>query len=368
MSVPLADELRGAGYHVALEVDQSSEPDAIVCALGQGGDFAACLQGLLTQFPEGWHFIVISPCTDAHHILHALRSGASDYLVYPLTEQQVLSRAIERCGNQRTLLYELQDSRTRLEQANRELQNTVQVLEQDQQAGHQAQLRMLPASPLAVSDLQFSHRIVPSLYLSGDFTDYFAVGDRYAAFFIADVSGHGSASGFCTVLLKNLFARKRSHYQHQNDLAILNPVQMVKLANEELLATGTGKYATMIVGLIDLKDRTLRYTVAGHLPLPLLYSEGKAQYLGGEGMPAGLIDTLEPLENTIDLPDVFSLGLFSDGILEVIKDKELLEKEQYLLQLFSTSQGSVDALLQALDVSGDEAAPDDIAALFVKGG
>ena len=33
------------------------------------------------------------------------------------------------------------------------------------------QLRMLPATPLVLDDYVFSHTVIPSLYLSGDFTD-----------------------------------------------------------------------------------------------------------------------------------------------------------------------------------------------------
>lgn len=62
------------------------------------------------------------------------------------------------------------------EAANNELRATVKVLEQDQQAGRQVQLRMLPTTPLVLDDYVISHTVIPSLYLSGDFTDYFTVG------------------------------------------------------------------------------------------------------------------------------------------------------------------------------------------------
>ncbi len=50
------------------------------------------------------------------------------------------------------------------------------------------QMRMLPTSPLVLEDYVFSHTVIPSLYLSGDFTDYFTVGDQFVTFFMADVS------------------------------------------------------------------------------------------------------------------------------------------------------------------------------------
>ncbi len=128
----------------------------------------------------------------------------------------------------------------------------MKVLEQDQQAGRQVQMRMLPATPLVLDDYVISHTVIPSLYLSGDFTDYFTVGENFVTFFMADVSGHGSSSAFATVLLKNLFARKRSDFLRRYDDSVLSPVAMLKRANKELLDLGCGKFATMVVGLLDM--------------------------------------------------------------------------------------------------------------------
>ena len=121
---------------------------------------------------------------------------------------EALRRSLDRCVRQRQVRRELEESRRNLQAANTELTGTIEMLEQDQQAGRQVQLRMLPASPLVLGDYVFSHTVIPSLYLSGDFTDYFTVGNQFVTFFMADVSGHGSSSAFATVLLKNLFARE----------------------------------------------------------------------------------------------------------------------------------------------------------------
>ncbi len=136
----------------------------------------------------------------------------------------------------------------------------------------------------------FSHTVIPSLYLSGDFTDYFTVGKNHVMFFMADVSGHGSSSAFATVLLKNLFARKRSDYLRRDDDTIMHPVAMLQHVNKELLDLGVDKFATMVVGLLDMQKNSLRYSVAGHLPLPVLVSEAGARYLEGEGSTVGIME------------------------------------------------------------------------------
>ena len=370
----LAELVSAAGYSVQLitnldntnySLAENSELDVILCELDlkgvSWGDARQTLSEMDIQVPS----IMLSDKAEVERMMTALRLGASDFFVRPIEDPQALLKSIDRCVRQRQMRRELQQSRKRLEATNVELRGTVKMLEQDQQAGRQVQLRMLPASPLVLKDYVFSHTVIPSLYLSGDFTDYFTVGDDYVAFFMADVSGHGSSSAFATVLLKNLFARKRSNYLRLGDDAILSPVSMLKKANAELLDLGVGKFATMVVGLLDMRQNSLRYSVAGHLPQPVLVSGTGARYLRGEGTAVGITEDTQFEEHLIDLPDSFMLALFSDGILEILPPKNLIEKEKYFLEVFEQTAESPGDLVTRLGLDTVETAPDDIAALFL---
>jgi serine phosphatase RsbU (regulator of sigma subunit) len=310
--------------------------------------------------------IMFCDVAEADRIMTALRLGASDFFLRPVEDKAALIRSIERCVRQRRLRRELQDSRRKLEAANKELRGTVKMLEQDQQAGRQVQLRMLPATPMVLNDYVFSHTVIPSLYLSGDFTDYFTVGKNHVMFFIADVSGHGSSSAFATVLLKNLFARKRSDYLRRDDDTIMHPVAMLQHVNKELLDLGVDKFATMVVGLLDMQKNSLRYSVAGHLPLPVLVCDAGAHYLEGAGSTVGIMEDAMYEEHVVELPDRFMLALFSDGILEILPPKNLIEKEKYFLTAFELTAESPEQLVTYLGLDRMAAAPDDIAALFVR--
>jgi serine phosphatase RsbU (regulator of sigma subunit) len=191
------------------------------------------------------------------------------------------------------------------------------------------------------------------------------VGENSITFFIADVSGHGSSSAFCTVLLKNLFARKRSDYMRQSDDTVTSPVAMLKRANFELMEVGVGKFATMVVGNVDLENNTLRYSIAGHLPQPVLVNGEGARYLAGEGPAVGLMDDAHYEEHLIDLPDSFMLALFSDGILEILPPDNLIDKERYFLEAFDHTSDSPLDVVHMLGLDRVETAPDDIAALFI---
>jgi serine phosphatase RsbU (regulator of sigma subunit) len=373
----LAGLLESSGYDVRTITDiansdyaisGNSELDAILCEFNIEGlswkDAGHALRTMDVQVPA----IMLSDVADAQRMIIALRLGASDFFLRPVEDTDALLRSIERCVRQRHLRRELQQSRQRLEETNTELRGTIQMLEQDQQTGRQVQMRMLPASPLQRQGYEFSHTIVPSLFLSGDFTDYFTLGDDHVTFFMADVSGHGSSSAFATVLLKNLFARKRSDLLRRDDDTIMHPVAMLEHANKELLELGVGKFATMVIGLLDMKSNQLRYSIAGHLPLPVLVSDGGARYLQGGGPAVGIMEDASYEQQQLDLPERFMLALFSDGILEILPSKNLLEKEQYFLNVFEQSSGTREDLVARLGLDTVEAAPDDIAALFVSRG
>ncbi len=356
----------GAGdLKKALSLLQEQKPQLVLCDLNvptlSEQKLLQAIQSDFTRCPV----IVMSSDGVMADVVAALRHGASDFLIRPLADMEVLAHAVKRALEQGELRQQNQDYREQLESANQELQASLQLLEQDQLAGKQVQRKMLPSNNQQFGDITFSRRIVPSVYLSGDFIDYFTVGDDYVVFFIADVSGHGASSAFLTVLLKNMFARKRSDYFHRNDDTILSPVGMLDVANRNLLNTSIGKHATLCIGVINLKDNSLLYSVAGHLPLPIMAADDKIEYLQGEGMPVGLFEHAHYSENTLLLPENFVLTFFSDGILEVVEAEGVIAQEQFLLDKLRAAPNSIDGVVDALGLNALFEAPDDIALLLI---
>lgn len=372
----LAEYLQELGYTVEQAADarrgvdlfEQNPPEVVLLDLNLPEMSGLDVLQTLNRHPANVPVIVISGSGVMNDVVQALRYGASDYLVKPITDLEMLQHAIARGVEQSRLRRENVRYRQQLEGANRELRQSLSALQQDQQAGRHVQLKMFPARPLSIGDYHLSHRIFPSLFLSGDFVDYFTVGDTKAVFFIADVSGHGASSAFLTVLMKNLFARKRSDYGHWMDRTILSPAAMLAQANRELLATEVGKHVTLCVGVLDVRDNSLLYSVAGHLPAPLLCTPEGCRYLKGDNPPVGLFEDAEYTEEQLHLPERFTLTLFSDGILETIQAEGLLDKENALLARLAEGFSSMDALIDALGLQSVKEAPDDIAVLLVSKG
>ena len=303
----------------------------------------------------------------ATDIVEALRAGAADIVLKPCSDDKgalddVIGKLFDRVRlNRLNHLY-----RQELEEANRDLRDGIAELRADQNAGRKVQLKMLPEGGQEIAGLSTSYLIKPSLYLSGDFLDYFPISEDKVLVYIADVSGHGASSAFVTVLLKNLTNRLQRNLRRGSSSEILNPDQFLERVNSELLDTGLGKHVTMFVGIISVSERAMRYSVGAHFPMPVLsFEDGETRFLEGSGLPVGLFDKPEWEVYEVPLNKPFHLTLFSDGILEVIEAKSLDEKEKTLLELVSGGRHTIAALSDALNLDEITELPDDIAIVSV---
>ena len=145
--------------------------------------------------------VVASSVNSADEIVQALRLGAKDYLLKPIADVQTVVDSISRVLNQRELERINLRYHDQLRAANTQLQDNLDELERDHLAGRRVQKRMMPTGLTTPDGFSVQHRILPSLYLSGDFIDYGLLADRYLVFYLADVSGHGASSAFVTVWL-----------------------------------------------------------------------------------------------------------------------------------------------------------------------
>ncbi|MEE4361119.1 MAG: SpoIIE family protein phosphatase, partial [Pseudomonadales bacterium] len=68
---------------------------------------------------------------------------------------------------------------------------------------------------------------------------------------------------------------------------------------------------------------------------------------------------------TLELPRAFVLALFSDGVLEVLPEARLADREQHLLHAVARARTDLDGLCTSLGLSSKPDAPDDIACLLV---
>ncbi len=369
----LAAYLDDSGFRVlqapngpkGLELFDSERPDLVICDLRMPQMDGLELIRLISERQNDLPVIVVSGAGVMNDAVEALRLGAADYLIKPLEDLAMLEHSVRRALDRSRLRLENRRYREQLETANRDLQASLHLLQEDQDAGRQVQMNMLPVTPWTTDDFHFAHQIIPSLYLSGDFVDYFRVDEHRIGFYLADVSGHGASSAFVTVLLKFMTTRLLYESRRGGTLREFKPSEVLDHINRGLINCKLGKHVTMLGGVIDQERNVLHYSIGGHLPMPVLYDGESARYLEGRGLPVGLFVDATYDDFEMVLPERFSLTLLSDGILDLLPGDTLNDKESALPELVAGAGGTLDGLRGAFGLAALHDMPDDIALLVL---
>ena len=316
------------------------------------------------------HLIVIALCDDDVDLsVDFFRLGVVDVLMPDVSvacAQQTVSRIDEFAQARRQRL----NDRAQLEKTNDELQKSLRVLKQDQIAGLEVQKSLMPESPLRFGDYQISHSVVPSLYLSGDFVGYNVVLGRYLLFYFADVSGHGASSAFVTVLLRFMIGRLIRRHQLEEDYTALAlaPQGLVEHINTQMLATGLGKHMILVAGSVDMSTHRMRYVLGAQLPQPILVVDGVARYLQGAGKPVGIFADASWKVEEVELPERSALILLSDGVFDLMPQRQIAEKETAILECLAEHSGDLDDLKRVLSIDTVTEPQDDISVLLMTRG
>jgi serine phosphatase RsbU (regulator of sigma subunit) len=353
-----------------IEIFRHEHPDVVLCDLRLPGmDGLEVLSTITAESPET-PVIVVSGVSLLDYAVQALKRGAWDYVTKPIHDMAVLESAVRRVIEHADLLRQNREYREHLEVLNRELTQTLKQLQEDEEAGRRIQFQLLPEDNRSFGNYTFRRRLYPSMYLSGDFVDYFTIDDRHIGFYMADVSGHGAASAFVTVMLNTLVVQYRDALWQSGDNTILHPQQTLQRLNRDICRQNLDKHLTLFYGVIDLEQNNMHYSNGGQFPYPLLYDGQDVRKLECRGRPIGLFEDAEFNVWQCDLPRECVLVLVSDGILELMPEDAMLERYSALL---AATQGTdldldLDEMTVGLDVLADQHLPDDIAFLIINRG
>ncbi|MBL4606410.1 MAG: response regulator [Pseudomonadales bacterium] len=369
--VKITQWLKGGEYqvYIAPSVDENlafcrrQVPDVFFVDVGLFVNNGAALRAKLEENNFQIPVICYANAPQVEDVIAAFRCGAADFITYSgLSREGLLSSfslALEKTRTRDQHLQQLEEFETE----NRSLRSRFDVLNADQEAGRFAQLKLFPVTPFLSHQYHFSHRIIPSLLLSGDFIDYFDINKDECAFYLADVSGHGASSAFVTVLVKCLM----NDILKSEPERIRSPAGVLGRLNQELIHMALSKHVAMLYGVINRKNSTLVYSVAAHYPLPILSDGENARFIGAAALPLGVTKKLVVQEYSEPLPKTFSLVMFTDGIMEVLPQESLLEKEQGLLEMVGSGCMSLSAISSKLALDHVENPNDDIGMLVIEG-
>ncbi|MFZ1995541.1 MAG: PP2C family protein-serine/threonine phosphatase, partial [Solirubrobacteraceae bacterium] len=144
--------------------------------------------------------------------------------------------------------------------------------------------------------------------IGGDWYDVIDLDGRRLLLVVGDVSGRGLRAA--TTMAELRYAIRA--YAAQRD----GPAEILTKISRLVDVQQTGQLATVLCAVVDMHERKLSVTSAGHLP-PLLLSNGDSRYLDAEvGVPIGVEAGTVYRSTTVAVPSDATLLAFTDGLVE----------------------------------------------------
>lgn len=370
----IASYLKDSGFAVVEEGDgakglnlaRSIELDLIICDLRMPGlDGLEILRTLQVEIPN-LPLVVISGTGVLSDAVDALHDGAWDFVTKPIMNMEILVHAMDTAMERSKLIRSNNRYQTELEEANRLLREHLNRFEEDAIAGRRTQLQLMPPPDDHIGTYRFSRHLLPCLFLTGDFVDYFTIDSDHIGFLLADASGHGAAPAFVTVLLKSFVEHYRQQLSDSKEACLVRPAHMLACLNQDLRRQNLDKYLTIFYGVIDTKANCLSYSSGGHFPYPVLFDGYVSRFLDTRGPPVGLFAAPSFADTLVKLPYNHTLVLFSDGILEALPEKKLSDKKVRLLKAVDQCGPYPMDLCNFLGLKTDATYPDDITILTIE--
>jgi serine phosphatase RsbU (regulator of sigma subunit) len=176
------------------------------------------------------------------------------------------------------------------------------------------QLSMLPHTPPDIAWLDLSAASLPATEVGGDYYDTFRLAPSRLVLVVADVSGHGLASG---LLLSGV---RSCLYLLEDDLA--SPEALRRLDRMVRRTTDRRTYVTLLLALVDHEAGTLEVTSAGHPPL-LHYraASGTVAAVGSGAPPLGTFADARYVRHQAEIVTGDVLVGYTDGVTEMRNDR-----------------------------------------------
>jgi phosphoserine phosphatase RsbU/P len=351
-----------------LDTFRASRPDVVLSDLRMPGlDGLEVLSALVAEAPET-PVIVVSGEGGLQDAVQALRRGAWDFVTKPIVDPELLVRSVDRALEKARLRRQNAEYRAHLERTNQALVRALGELHADQQGARALQYQLLPHDSLPLGPYRAHRRLYPAQVLSGDFVDYFLVGEEHAAFYVADVSGHGAASAFVTAILSTMVAKYRQAFSRGGDETALYPADLLGRLDRELAGLDLGKHVSLFYGVLKLGAGQLTFANAGLYPFPLVAEGSRVRPLETSGRPLGLPGKGGPTAQATEFPPEARLLAITDGVLELGAERSHRERRDELAELLARC-ADVDGVANALGLGQQGAPPlrDDVALFFLQG-
>jgi phosphoserine phosphatase RsbU/P len=246
----------------------------------------------------------------------------------------------------------------------RELQSTCAALDNELRAASEVQRWLLPWDLPRLKGIDIGAFYRSARRAGGDYYDILRLPDGRLGLIIADVCGKGAPAAVLMAVIRTI--AHLDSWRHQS------PASLLAFINGCLCDLGLderGLFVTAFCGILDLRDRSLTYSSAGHHP-PRLRSWAKGDAVrgldGARCFPLGVSRSTLYRDNGLVLEPHDLILLYTDGIVEAPSTSgqwlgiEGLDGLLRCIAVETPSRAVVRAVLGTLtDASGSSLPSDD---------
>ena len=189
-------------------------------------------------------------------------------------------------------------------------------MKQELEIARNVQISLLPKTVPSIKNIDIHGLCLPAKEVGGDYYDIIELGDNKYGFVIADVSGKGTSAAFYMAEIKGMINTLSHIYP--------SPMMLLKVLNRRLFGTIDRKmFATMIYGVLDVKNNDFTFARAGHNSLVYKNTKGISSFLPkgiGVGLEKGTIFDREIEELSVPISKGDVIFFYTDGISEAMNN------------------------------------------------
>lgn len=189
--------------------------------------------------------------------------------------------------------------------------------------------------------------------IGGDFVELLELDQERMLVAVADACGNSIPAAIVSSTTRGAL-RSLVHTRRDSELSTGELMAELNLVVHDLMPVG--KFITMLLGLIDLKNRTFLLTNAGHPPPIIVSRTGQTKPLiASHGLMLGAIGSADYEETLVTYEPGDSLILFTDGITEAQCSRRTMFRDAGIDDVIRNREwDSAEQIVEAITDSLDE--------------
>jgi len=288
----------------------------------EGLDLISRIQALDHDLP----IVVMTAWATVDLAVESMRLGVRDFVQKPW----------ENSGLLRKLRTQVEHGRARRQEQCREQQFKIELNE-----AREIQRGLMPRRMPNLHGFSLASAWQAAHDVSGDYLMAFKVDDSHAALCVADVAGKGFPAA---LLMSNMQAALKSFISEN-----ISPSELCDKLNRLMCGnTPLRKFISCFYGDLDVPNRTLTFTNAGHNPPILMRRNGECIRLEDGGRVIGAFTDSNYTERQVKFNEGDKLLLFTDGVTEARNASGEEFGEERLLEAVRAYRGRNAAELRTI--------------------